>query len=103
MQEMTKKYVLQTLKEEHLWKVGESDTFEVILSQRWEFTLRKEEKEYLPNKYCLTGKKIGTYETWSRRYISMEKAFLHIVNDLNENPMIKNKYNYIEDWLLENR
>ena len=103
MQEMTRKYVLQTLREECLWKPGEADTFEVMLYQKWEFTLRREDEKYLPNKYSLTGKKIGTCETWSRRYISMEKAFLHIVNGLNENPMIKNKYNHIEDWLLRNR
>ena len=44
MLEMTKEYVMRTLREEHLWKVGESDTFEVMLSQKWEFTLRKEEE-----------------------------------------------------------
>lgn len=98
---MTKEYVLQTLREEHLWKVGESDTFEVELSPKWEFTLRKEEETYAPFKYSLTGRKIGTHETWGRRYTSMEEAFLHIDNHLNENANIKNRYNSIEDWLLE--
>lgn len=100
---MTKKYVLQTLKEEHLWEFGESDTFEVMLSQKWEFTLRKEEETYAPYTYSLNGRKIGTNETWSRRYRSMEEAFLHIVNRLNENANVKNRYNYIEDWLLEGK
>ena len=27
MQKMTREYVLKTLREEHLWKEGESDTF----------------------------------------------------------------------------
>lgn len=103
MLEMTKGYVLQTLKEEHLWKVGESNTFEAMLSQKWEFTLRKEEEIYAPYKYSLNGRKIGTHETWSRRYRSMEEAFLHIVNRLNENTNVKDKYNYIEEWLLESR
>ncbi len=103
MKKMTKEYVLRTLIEEHLWKLGEADTFEATLHQKWEFTLKREEKHCLPYKYSLTGKKIGTNETWSRRYISMEEAFLHIVNGLNENVAIKNKYNYIEDWLLENK
>lgn len=31
----------------------------------------------------------------------MEEAFLHIVNDLNENVVIKNKYNNLEEWLSE--
>lgn len=103
MQEMTRRYVLHTLREEHIWKTGEEDTFEVTLSQKWEFTLKREEEQYLPYKYSLTGRKIGTCETWSRRYRSMEAAFLHIVNDLNENVMVKDKYDSIEDWLLENK
>ena len=99
---MTKEYVLRTLKEEHLWKTGESDTFETMLfSQKWEFTLRKEEATYAPYKYSLHGKKVGSYETWSRRYKSMEEAFLHIVNNLNDNANVKDRYNYIEDWLLD--
>lgn len=103
MQEMTKEYVFRTLREEHLWETGEEDTFDVMLSQKWEFALKREEEQYLPYKYSLTGRKIGTCETWSRRYISMEAAFLHIVNDLNENVMVKDKYDSIEDWLLKNK
>ncbi len=150
MKKMTKEYVLRTLREEHLWKPGEADTFEATvyqkweftlkreekhylpykysltgkkigtletwarryrsmeeaflhIDQKWEFTLKREEKHYLPYKYSLTGKKIGTLETWARRYRSMEEAFLHIANRLNENAVVKNKYTYIEDWLLENK
>lgn len=101
MQEMTKEYVLKTLREEPLWKEGESAQFFVMLSQMWEFTLRKEEKAYFPFEYSLRGKKIGTHETWERRYTSMEAAFLHVVNHLNENANIKDKYKSIEEWLLE--
>lgn len=100
---MTREFVLQTLREEHLWKVGESNTFEVTLSQKWEFTLRKEEEIYLPYKYALKGKKIGTHETWGRRYRSMDAAFLHIVNHLNENANIRDKYNSIEEWILNGK
>lgn len=100
MLEMTKEYVLRTLREEPLWKVGDSDTFEVMLSQKWEFTLLREEEKYAPYKYALNGKKIGTHETCGRRYISMDAAFLHIVNHLNDNANIKNKYKSIEEWLL---
>lgn len=103
MQEMTKEYVSRTIQEENLWKEGKTDTFSFKMSQMWEFTLRKEEKMYEPFKYSLCGKKIGTYETWSRRYVSMEAAFLHIVNHLNENANIKDKYRSIEEWLLESK
>lgn len=99
---MTREYVIQTLKNEHLWEIGHYVTFEVMLSQKWEFTLRKEEEIYAPYNYALNGRKIGTYETWNRRYRSVEEAFLHIVNHLNEDADVKNKYDYIEDWLLDN-
>lgn len=98
---MTREYVIKILEEEHLWNVGKTDTFEVMLSQKWEFTLRREEETYAPYKYALNGKKVGTHETWSRRYRSMKEAFLHIVNHLNENANVKDKYNYIEEWLLK--
>ena len=100
---LEKEYVMHTLREEHLWKGGESDTFEVMLSQKWEFTLRKEEEAYTPYKYALNGRKLGTHETWSRRYVSMDAAFLHIVNRLNENANIKDRYKSIEEWLLESK
>ena len=51
MQEMTKEYVLKTLREEPLWKEGESAHFFVMLSQMWEFTLQKEEKAYFSFEY----------------------------------------------------
>jgi hypothetical protein len=100
MQEMTKQYVLETLRNEHLWKPGDTNTFQIELSQLWEFTIRKENEEYFPYIYSLVGRKIGTNETWSRRYQDMDSAFLHIVNNLNENTAIKNKYENINQWLL---
>ena len=103
MQKMTREYVIKTLREEHLWKEGEADTFSYNLSQEWKFTLRREEKIYEPFKYSLTGTKVGTCETWSRRYINMESAFLYIVNNLNENANIKDKYKCVAEWLLESK
>lgn len=99
MQEMTKDYVRQTLAQEHLWKTGESDTFTYELSQPWEFTLRREEDRYLPYRYALEGRKTGTLETHGRRYPTMQDAFLHIVNRLNENATVKNRYTDIRQWL----
>ena len=100
---MTKESVMQTLLNEPNWKTGDTETFEVTLSQGWKFTLRKEEPTYAPYQYSLNGKKIGTPETWGRRYKSMADAFLHIVNRLNENANIKNKYASIEEWLLKGK
>lgn len=101
MQRMTKDYVRKTLSEEPLWKAGESDTFSVTLSQEWTFTIRKEEPEYEPFRYSLHGRKTGTNETWSHRYVTMEAAFLHIANNLNENANVKDTYEDIQQWLSE--
>lgn len=98
MIELNKEYVKTTLEEERLCKVGEADTFSF---NGWELTLRKEEKKYEPFIYSLTGTKdVKTHKSSiSRRYLSMEEAFLHIVNNFNENANIKNKYNSINDFI----
>ena len=56
-------------------------------------------EKYSPFIFSLEGKRIGTDETWGRRYTSLEKAILHILNDFNENINIKNKYTNIEEYL----
>jgi len=99
MEKLTKKYIEITLQEERLWKVGESDTFKF---GEWKLTLRREENIYKPFKYSLEGMKRntnGTVSSWSRRYISMEKAFLHILNRFNENANIRDNYNSIEEFI----
>ena len=88
MKKLSKDYILTTLAEEHLWKVGEKDTFKF---RNWSLTLRKEEEKYAPYKYALNGKKNNSLETWSRRYYSMEDTFKHILNNFNENANIRNE------------
>lgn len=92
---LNKEYVKTTLQEEKLWKVGESDTFTF---GDWQLTLRREEDICKPFKYSLKGTKKNTKSSWSRRYISMEEAFLHIVNGFNENANIRDYYNSIESY-----
>ena len=94
MHKMTKKYIVNTLSEEKLWKEGESDSF---VFGKWNLTLRKEEGIYHPFIYAVRG--VHENGTWSRRYTSMEKAFLHIVNGFNENANIKNNYETIGDFI----
>lgn len=101
MQQLTKEYIERSLMKEDLWKVGEKDSF---IYGDWHLTLRREEDFYCPFKYSLNGKRqtptsIGTYETWTRRYISMEAAFLHILNRFNENAGVKNQFNSLHDAL----
>lgn len=93
---LTKTYIETLLKEERLWKEGEADNFQY---KNWILTLSKENKEYFPFKYIIEGKKIGTNETWCRRYMSMYRALLHIVNDFNENINIKDNYGNLSEYI----
>jgi len=96
MKELTKKYIEITLREEKLWKVGESDTFNF---KNWELTLRKEEEVYRPFIFSINGKN-DNGSHWCRRYKSMKNAFLHVVNGFNENSNIKNEYQSIDDFII---
>lgn len=96
MYTLTKDYIVTTLQEERLWKAGESDSFTY---GNWDLTLRKEESQYEPFVYSVAGIS-SNGSSISRRYTSMEKAFLHIVNNFNENESIKNNYERIENYLL---
>ncbi|MDK0983094.1 hypothetical protein P5F71_08565 [Clostridium perfringens] len=98
MMELNKEYVKTTLEEERLWKVGEADSFSF---NGWELTLRKEEKIYKPFTYSVVGTKdFNTHKAFiNRRYLSMEDAFLHVVNNFNENANIKNNYGSINEFI----
>lgn len=95
MKEMTKEYILRTLKEEKLWKEKESDTFTF---GKWTLTLAKEEMKYHPFTFSVRGKHENG-SRWSRRYTSMEKAFLHIVNRFNENVAIQDCYENLDAFI----
>lgn len=86
-----------------VYQIGDAETFLYKNSNdnTWEITIRREDNINLPFKFALEGKKIGTNQTWSRRYTEIEETILHIVNDFNENANIKNKYGNIEEFLNE--
>ena len=46
--------------------------------------MTRDEDWALPLKFRLEVFKFGTNETWNRRYLNIEQAFLHIFNDFNE-------------------
>lgn len=100
MKLMTEEYIIRTLQEENLWKEGESDSFTF---ENWNLTLRKEEKLYSPFIFSVNGVHHNGVSSISRRYTSMEKAFLHILNNFNENANIKNKYETIENYINTNK
>lgn len=95
--EMSKEYILRTLDEERLWKVGESDSFNF---GNWNLTLRKEENHYQPYAYSVVGSSDNGISI-SRRYASMEKAFLHIANNFNENANIRDRYKTINHFITK--
>ena len=92
---MTRDFVRVLLHFEPKLDVGESIEFYSILHcNRWDFKLTREDERYYPHRYILEGTG-GQYGTWSRRYRTMEQAFLHILNNLNENKNIRNRYKTI--------
>lgn len=99
MIELNKEYIIATLREERLWKVGEADTFKY---GDWDIVIRREEDDYAPFKFSLNGRNDKSRQSWCRRYVSMEKAFLHILNGFNENSNTKNIYNTIADYIEQN-
>lgn len=66
----------------------------------WNLILIREDEKYLPFLFALEGKKVGTNQTWERRYTSIEDAILHIVNNFNENVNIKNRYGDLQEYIL---
>ena len=100
---MNKEFVLNTIKECESWKEGQCTIFRYknLHGIEWELIFRKEEKEYLPFKYSVSGRKVNTHETISRRYVDAESAFLHMFNCFNENADIKDRYNSLDKALDE--
>ena len=84
-------YVRRLLDEERLMKNGESDGFRLQLNFRWYVELRKEDGPRVAP--------LDNIQSFSRRYVSMEKALLHCLNGFNENAAIPNRYESIQDYL----
>jgi len=112
IQRMTRVFVAYMLGTEPTWKPGDSVTFQFTFrncNSTWETTLTYESEDYAPFAYRLEARQI-TFEghepehpaTWGRRYYTMEKAFLHILNHFNENANIRDHYKTIGQWLNEN-
>ncbi|MCM1067152.1 MAG: hypothetical protein NC418_06240 [Muribaculaceae bacterium] len=104
MNELNAALILRLLREEHLMKPGESDSFAVKLTFDWEMKIKREPEIYAPFKYALTGicvqaSPIGTHASISRRFTTMEAALLYCLNGFNENARIPNKYASIEEAL----
>ena len=93
---MNKVFIIETIKSSKTWNGTERIVFR---HNNWNLILRKEESIYNPFTFSVSGNKEGTHETISRRYTSVEDAFLHILNGFNENAQIKDKYSSLNDAL----
>lgn len=93
---MNKAFIIETLKKCIFWEDGQDVIFKY---KNWELTFRKEESIYNPFTFSISGKKIESNETISRRYTNAESAFLHVLNRFNENTDVKNRYDTLDDAL----
>lgn len=99
---MTRKECKELLTKCASLATGESVGFTHELHSLWKFNLTREENKYSPSLFRLEGDG-GEYGTIGRRYCTAEAALLHVVNGLNENKAIKNRYTTLEEWLGEDR
>lgn len=97
------KLIKSLMERKNDFEVGEKEKFAYKneYGNVWSLVLRREEEQDSPFIFAIEGNKVGTNETWSRRYTSMEQALLHIVNDFNENANIENKYNDLQDYIFK--
>ena len=93
---MNKVFIIETIKSSKTWNGTERIVFR---HNNWNLILRKEDSIYNPFTFSVSGNKEGTHETISRRYTSIENAFLHILNGSNENAQIKDKYSSLNEAL----
>ena len=103
--ELTKGYIRNTLSNEDLFKKGEHDSFSF---NGWSLTLTRTDEDYqgldmpLPFKFSVTGTNENG-STWSRLYVNLESAFLHILNHFNENAQVADRYRSLEEALNDAR
>lgn len=96
--EFTKENVAYCIENEGYLKEGDKIVFDCPLhGNLWRFSLKREDSPSGKYKYALDGDG-GEYGMWRRRYRTIEDAFLHVLNNLNENSNIKNRYDRVRQW-----
>lgn len=95
---MTPDYVSKSLKKK--MEPGEILKFHYDMEgSRWRFAIVHE--NFGPYSYAMTGRRLKTHDTWQRRYRTLDAAFLHVVNHLNEREDAANAYESIGEWCAE--
>lgn len=94
-------FINKLLERKDNFKIGEKVNFiyKNDYNNVWKLSLSREEEQYAPFLFSVEGKKVGSNETWNRRYINLEQAILHIANCFNENANIKDNYNNLEEYI----
>lgn len=82
-------------------KAGESDSFTIQLFFLWYVRIRREPENLAPFKYALEACCLDNVQTFSRRYITLEKALLHCLNGFNENAVIPNRYQSLQNYFAD--
>ena len=95
--QLTPEFVRRLL-DEDLMKAGESDSFTIQLFFLWYVRIRREPENLAPFKYALEACCLDNVQTFSRRYITLEKALLHCLNGFNENAVIPNRYQSLQNY-----
>ena len=107
MTNFSKEFIFATMLKEKELKPGD----EIIFQKKdrsgamWTYKIIREDKEYKPLNFALEGRRneaweCGTYATFGRRYKNLDSLFTHLMNNLNENAAIPNKYEKIEQYLF---
>lgn len=96
-------FINKLLERKDNFKIGEKVNFiyKNDYNNVWKLSLSREEEQYAPFLFSVEGKKVGSNETWNRRYINLEQAILHIANCFNENANIENKYSDLQDYIFK--
>ena len=99
-QKLTKSFVVRCLQTEQNWKVGDTKNFTF---DNYELTIWREESIYAPFAFGVRAKvTFPTHQVnYVRRYLNMERAFLHILNRFNENANIIDRYKSLDQWFDE--
>ena len=95
-------FINKLLERKDTFKIGEKVNliYKNDYNNVWKLSLSREEEQYAPFLFLVEGKKVGTNETWCRRYKNIDQAILHIANCFNENANIKDNYNNLEEYIL---
>ena len=96
------KLIKSLMERKNDFEVGEKEKFAYKneYGNVWSLVLRREEEQDSPFIFAIEGNKVGTNETWSRRYTSMEQALLHINIMIYKTIFLKKIEKIHENWII---